>query len=135
MTKKTYPLEDEEQAEVVKHLETNGVLFSAPAQSTWTKSWSQKNKNNKVGVRKGLPDLQIFISSKLSVDGDNYLIFIEMKRAMKSLSKVEPEQQEWHDSINSIGIANVQAYICWGADEAIKTINHYLKKPQDTNIF
>ncbi len=135
MSKTQYPLEDEEQAEVVKHLETNGVLFSAPAQSTWTKSYSQKRKNHKVGVRPGLPDLQIFISSKLSIDGDNYLIFIEMKRVKKYLSVVSSEQKLWHDSINSIDVANVQAYICYGAAEAINVINHYLKKPQDTNIF
>ena len=127
--KLTVPLENIEQKQVVKFLEDNGLLFSAPAQSTWTKSYKQKRENYEMGTRPGLPDLMIYISPDKSKDGLSYILHIEMKRAKKSLSKVSLEQKRWHDSINAVGTPQLQAYICYGAYEAIKVVSHYLAKP------
>ncbi|HUH57432.1 MAG TPA: VRR-NUC domain-containing protein, partial [Pseudomonadales bacterium] len=118
----------------VKFMDWNGLRYSAPAQNTWTPSFNQKRKNHSLGVRPGLPDLMIYISPDNSKDGLSYILHIEMKRAKKSLSKVSPEQQQWHDSINAIGSPQLQAYICYGADEAIKVISHYLCKV-DNSVF
>ena len=126
------PLENIEQKQVVKFLENNGLHFSAPAQSTWTKSYNQKRENYAMGVRPGLPDLFIYIPPDKSVDGEPYLVPIEMKRAVKALSRVSPEQKLWHEAINSVPSNNIAAYICYGADEAIKVISHYLKKPTNS---
>lgn len=120
------PLETVEQQEVVEYLELHNILFSAPAQNTWTPSYNQKRKNHKLGVRPGLPDLMIYINSDQSADGESYILHIEMKRAKKSLTKVSDDQWRWYKAINSIKSFNIQAYICYGAAEAKKVINHYL---------
>lgn len=133
-TKNDTPLESVEQKQVVRFLENNGLLFSAPAQSTWTKSYKQKRENYEMGTRPGLPDLFIYIPPDKSIDGEPYLIPIEMKRAEKALSRVSPAQQQWHEAINSVPSNNIAAYICYGADEAIKIVTHYLKTV-DNSIF
>lgn len=72
---------------------------------TWTKSWSQKIKNKKQGVRKGFPDYVIVCHYRL--------VFIEMKR--KKGGEIKPEQQEWIDDLQKLGFT---AVICRGFDEA-----------------
>lgn len=70
------------------------------------------------GVRAGVPDLMLAVPR----DGKSGL-FIEMKRAKKSLSKVSDAQKDWHKRLTFAGYA---VAVCYGADEAIKTIKAYL---------
>lgn len=127
MTNNNTPLEAAEQQTVVEWLNLNGLKHTMIPNDTYTKSIKQKMRNKRLGLNPGLPDLLILIPKDKSKDGEGYAIFCEMKRAKKSLSTVSKAQQEWHDAINGLNCLNVQAYICYGAAEAIKVISHYLK--------
>lgn len=116
MQSKIILTEYEEQKVVVRYLETRGLKFSSIPNSTFTKSWSQKAKNKASGLRAGLPDLLIIVK--------NTLLFIELKRVKNSA--VSEKQKEWIAHLNAVG-GNVVAKVCYGADEAIQTINYYLK--------
>lgn len=125
------PLEDDEQATFVEWLDLQaGVKYTAIPNSTYTKSWSVKRRNHRLGLRAGLCDMFIIISPKASQDGLGYAIFIEMKR--KAGSVVSKEQKSWIQAINAVGSLQVQAYIAKGADEAIKIISHYLKSTENS---
>ena len=78
----------------------------------------QANKLIAEGLKKGFPDLQLLIPA-----GPYHGLFIELKRAKKSLSKISKEQKEWIERLNRQGY---QAKVCYGADEAIETIKGYL---------
>jgi hypothetical protein len=119
------PLEKEEQATFVQWLELKKLLFSATAQSTYTKSWSQKRHNHATGLRKGVPDMIVVISPERAKNGTGTVLFIEMKRQQGSV--VSAEQKIWIDSITSIDSNNVCAYVCKGAQSAIDTVCFYLK--------
>ena len=126
------PLEHEEQAAFTQWLELQGLLFTATAQSTYTKSWSQKRRNNATGLRKGFPDMVVIIPRSKSKDGEGYFLCVELKRTTGGI--VSKEQKVWHEEINSLGINNTQAYICKGAGEAIKVVSHYLGEV-DSSVF
>ena len=117
-------LEKDEQIAFVEWLELKNIKFTAPAQSTFTKSFKQKRHNYNMGVRKGLPDLIIYLSKEQSNVGRSVLIFIEMKR--KKGGVTSKEQQEWIDALNLV--VDVEAKICKGAEEAISTISNLLNK-------
>lgn len=133
LPKTSVPLEDAEQATFVQWLELNGLLFSATAQSTWTTSWNQKRKNYQTGLRKGVPDLIVIIPAEKSADDKPYLLFIEMKRTKGSV--VSPEQKVWIEAINSILAEDVAAFVAYGADEAIKIVEPYLKPVENSYLF
>jgi hypothetical protein len=102
--------EEQEQTAVVQYLELlktqkKVVAFTAIPNATFTRSWNQKNKNTRTGVRAGLPDLFIIFHQKA--------LFIELKRL--KLSSTSKEQKKWIKNINSVGIT---AVICKGFDEA-----------------
>lgn len=131
--KMAVPLEDAEQEAFVQWLELNGLLFSSTAQSTYTTSWNQKRKNHDTGLRKGVPDLLIIIPADKSADDKPYLLFIEMKRTKGGV--ISPEQHIWIDSINSILADDVAAFVAYGADEAIKIVEPYLKPVENSYLF
>lgn len=111
------PTEEQEQMVVVQYLELLGLKFTAIPNSTYTKSWSQKNKNTRTGLRAGFPDLLIIVGDRV--------ICIEMKR--KKGGTLSPEQKQWNLALNAAG---VPAYVCRGAEEAIKVIdNHIIVRP------
>ena len=60
----------------------------------------------RLGVKRGVPDHMI-VDPK-----DHAVLWIEMKRSNKSLSKVSPEQLEW------IAALGPDAHICYGFKEA-----------------
>lgn len=78
----------------------------------------QANKLIAEGLKKGFPDLQLLIP----YNGCHGL-FVELKRAKKSLSKVSDLQRMWQERLNDMGYKSV---ICYGADEAIQAIKDYL---------
>lgn len=109
------PLEIEEQSAFVKWLEMKKIKFTSIPNSTFTKSWNQKQKNKKEGLRAGFPDLVALVPCK---DGNTRFVAIEMKRVKNS--KVSKEQKEWIEAIDAC--PECGAYVCYGADEAVKTI-------------
>lgn len=93
-------------------LKTQGkiILFTHVPNETFTKSWSIKTKNKRMGVRRGFPDYVIVFKK------NKRIIFIEMK-ALKG--KLSVEQEEWRQALDF-------AYVCFGFDEAKKVIDIYL---------
>lgn len=121
------PSEEAEQVAFVQWLELMGVKYSAIPNSTFTKSWSVKNRNTRTGLRPGLPDLLVALPG-------TGVIFIEMKRQKKGV--VSKEQKDWIDTLNAC--PGVQAFVCKGCDEAISTITPYLpaqSRPKSVEIF
>lgn len=119
MKKNETPTEAEECYTLVQYLDARKLLYSHLAQSTFTKSWTQKAKNKRLGVHKGVPDYMIIVP-------DQGLLFIEMKRSKGGV--VSPEQKQWIDELNAI--KGVGAFICTSADGAIGIIEHLLSSPK-----
>lgn len=72
------------------------------------------------GVQKGFPD-NFFPYARHGYHG----LFIELKRAKKSLSKVSAEQKQWAAALSANGY---KALICYGAAEAIIEIKKYMSE-------
>lgn len=111
MPKPPPPSEDEEQIVLVEYLETRGLKFTAVPNSTYTKSWSVKTRNKKLGLRPGLPDVLV------ALPGIG-LAFIELKRVR--LGVVSEVQKEWIDVLNMC--PGTEARVCRGAIEAIRFV-------------
>lgn len=69
------------------------------------------------GVKAGLPDMALFCKR-----GGYGALFIELKRADRS-NGCTLEQCDWIDRLCNYGY---QALVCFGAQEAINAITHYL---------
>lgn len=108
------PTEDMEQRAVVHYCDIRGIPRFRVPNETYTKSWSQKNRNKALGVSAGVPDLFCIVNGQL--------IAIEMKRTKGSVTS--PEQKAWLEKLNDAGIP---AYVCKGADAAIAVIEQHLK--------
>lgn len=115
MVNSSIPSEDQEQATFVSYLRLKGLPHFHVPNSTYTKSWSQKRKNNRLGVVPGPPDLFIVVGGKLCA--------VEMKR--KKGGVISPYQKEWIDILNNAGVETV---VCRGSKEAID----FIKKKFDT---
>ena len=115
--------EYDEQVAFVEWLELKGLKFTAIPNSTYTTSWNQKRKNKAMGVRKGLPDLLVFIDNKQSITDNALLLFVEMKRPEGGV--VSGEQKQWIVSLNKVD--NVQAEVCKGCKKAIEFVYQYIK--------
>lgn len=118
--KTTLPIltEDQEQMAFVEYLEARGLKFTAIPNSTYTKSWAIKNRNKRLGLRAGLPDLLVVLPGI-------GLAFPEMKRTKGGVTS--DVQKEWITALNAV--PNVEARVCKGAVEAIAFIEELL--PQD----
>lgn len=79
-------------------------------------------RQKKAGLKNGVPDLILACPSKVNHAWKNGL-FIELKRAKKSLSVVSDEQKQWIEKLTARGYL---AVICYGAEEAKKVILNYL---------
>lgn len=109
----TIPTEEVEQRQVVQYLEYRDCKFTAIPNSTYTKSWKQKQKNTATGLRAGFPDLVAIINGTF--------ICIEMKRSVGSATS--SLQKDWHKALLDAGIPT---YVCKGFLEAKKVIDSYL---------
>lgn len=105
------PKEYDECVTFAAWLDMEGYTYSHIPQETFTKSWGTKMKNQRMGVRRGVPDYLVVIPNK-------GLVFVEMKRIKGG--KVSPEQQHWIDQLNQL--SGVEAKVCKGAEEAINYI-------------
>lgn len=119
------PTEDDEQRVVIDYLELVGLRFTHVAVSTYTTSWKQKSRNHYLGLRPGFPDLVVLIPPHRSKDGEGYLLLPEMKR--RTGGRVSPVQQEWIDALNALGVENIDARVCLGAEQAIAFVNEHLR--------
>ncbi len=119
-------LREDQEWEILKNwLEANNYKFTHIANEIWIagKVWMLVNRKKiKQGLKKWFPDY--FIKLKR-----NSALFIELKRKRKILkswklwsspSKVSEEQKDWIKELNEI--ANIEAHICYWAEEAIRLI-------------
>ena len=70
------------------------------------------------GLAKGFPDLLLLYPS-----GQYHALAIEMKAQRKGAA-LRPEQRQWIERLQAAGYA---VCVCFGASEAIKTIERYLR--------
>ena len=75
-------------------------------------------KLKREGMKQGVPDVFLACPS-----GQWHGLFLEMKRAKKSLSRVTPEQLQWKAALEAMGYCVV---VCYGADAAKAAIESYL---------
>lgn len=127
------PTEDQEQEAFVQWLRLKGYAHFRVPNETYTKSWSQKAKNKKLGVSSGVPDLfiavpfpppHLIIAHKDRDDEvrNKTLVAIEMKR--KKGGTTSANQKKWIKTLNEAG---VQTVVCKGCDEAIEFIESITK--------
>ena len=67
-----------------------------------------------IGQSKGFPDYLLAVNGQL--------VAIEMKR--QTGGRLSPEQKDW---INVLSACNVDTYVCYGANQAIETVQSLLK--------
>lgn len=103
------PSEEDDQATFVHWLELRRITFTAIPNSTYTKSWSQKAKNHRMGLRRGFPDLIVCLNKRV--------VCVEMKRVKGGV--VSPFQAQWLEVLNTHG---VESRVCRGAKQAIDFI-------------
>jgi hypothetical protein len=108
------PTEYQEQVVFVQWLRLNNLPHFRVPNETYTKSYKQKATNKALGVSAGVCDLFVVLPYSC-------LIGIEMKRQKKSV--VSPAQKVWIETLNTV--PNVEAFVCYGAEAAIKVIEKY----------
>lgn len=127
------PTEDQEQEAFVQWLRLKGYPHFRVPNETYTRSWSQKAKNKKLGVSSGVPDLfiavpfpppHLIIAHKDRDDEvrNKTLVAIEMKR--KKGGTTSENQKKWIKTLNEAGI---QTVVCKGCDAAIAFIESIIK--------
>ncbi len=106
------PLEEQEQMRVVDFLKVKRIKHMHVANERMA-SVQYKKKLKALGTYAGFPDLIVWLPS-------GKILYIEMKRESKTLSRVSKEQKKWIDFLNAYdeGCARV----CYGAGEAIDFI-------------
>lgn len=113
------PLEEEEQREYAAWLDRKGLLwFHIPNERKATALTLYELE--KQGLKKGVPDN--FIAEPR---GRYKGLFIELKRAKKSLSSKTAEQRQWIKALNEKGY---KALFCYGAEEAKRETLKYLEE-------
>lgn len=125
------PLEFHEQSAFVQWLEQQNIVFTAVGNDVYTKSWKQKQKKHAEGLRAGFPDMIVLIMPEQSKDSEGYILCIEMKRVKEARPQVRENQKTWNRNLNR---TSAHAYICYGADDAIAKVSHYLKVV-DNSVF
>jgi hypothetical protein len=109
------PLEDSECVTFVNFLRLKKLPhFHITNENVFSVTTRKKLKAQ--GLESGVPDYCVFLPHKI--------VFVEMKRRKKSLSKVSDNQKKWIDTIDCYEYAN--ATVCYGATEAIEYIKEEL---------
>lgn len=116
------PLENIEAEALANWLRFNNYRFTHIANESGLPpkvAMKASARKKRMWVSPWVPDFMILLKR-------NSLLFIELKRKKKSLSKVSQYQLEWIQDLNTI--PNIEAVVCYGSDEAIKLINEYEHK-------
>ncbi len=98
------------------NLELSGLVAHIPNEAK--RSYGLARLLQCIGLRKGICDYIIPISR-----GGHGLMFLEMKRRDKKLSKISPDQKLWIEKMQGQGHV---AVIAWGWDDAAKQVQEYL---------
>ena len=123
---KVCPLEsDEAEAFVawlrIKRYRHSHIINEAPmtarAGGKVTPNFAYLNKLKRMGWVKGIPDYIIV--------GKERVVFVELKRRIKSMAKVAPEQVEWITALGAV--PNIRAGVCYGFDEARSFVEQNLR--------
>lgn len=123
------PLEDEEQVAVLEYCDIYRMPYFHVNNELWTSSWSQLAKAKKLGVKKGVPDIFVYVPiGRYHDDTTAYQqVTIEMKR--KKGSSTSAEQKEWGRILEA---ANIPHAVCKGAQPAINFLRfakeHYSRR-------
>ena len=112
------PLEAEEQEEFAAWCNSKGFLW-AHIPNERKATVRVLGELERQGMKKGFPDNFIAEPS-----GKWHGLFIELKRAKKSLSHKSPEQRKWIKALNEKGY---KAAFCYGAEEAKRVVLEYLE--------
>ena len=107
--------EDEATIAVVEYCTLRGVPV-AHVPNEGKRSPQQGAKLKRMGLSPGFPDLVIPIPR-----GNYHGLFVEMKVGN---NKTTAEQKKWLTELSKRGYA---ATACWGVDEAINTVNAYIR--------
>ena len=134
-----HPTESQEQQDLIAWAKwqkcpqgiVGDYLFSIPNGAATTAHYSKGGRRVSIsafklvaeGLKRGVPDLMLAIPSN-----GCHGLFIEMKRAKKSLSKVSAEQKVWIERLNAQGY---RAVICCGFEAAKREIQNYLQLPEN----
>lgn len=123
------PYEDEEHAAVLEFCDIMHMPYFHVNNEMWTESWSQLAKAKKLGVKKGVPDIFVYVPIGRYDDGETAYqqVTIEMKR--KKGSSTSAEQKEWGRILEA---ANIPHAVCKGAQPAINFLRfakeHYSRR-------
>lgn len=109
------PYEEQEQKAFVKWLRVQRIRHIHVANERMA-SVQYKKKLKALGTYAGFPDLMIFLPHRI--------LYVEMKRADKKVSKVSREQKEWIEFLNMFDEGS--ARVCYGSGEAINFVRSQL---------
>ncbi|MDO4271563.1 MAG: VRR-NUC domain-containing protein [Candidatus Saccharibacteria bacterium] len=113
-TYKTIPTEDEEQVALFDWLDAKHIPAFHVNNEMYTKSWKQKSRAKRMGVRSGVPDVFAVLPTKV--------VAIELKRTKGGV--VSDNQKYWIKTLNDAGLKSIVAR---GASEAIAFIETEIK--------
>jgi len=105
-----------EQARFIQWAKEQGLEPYAVPLSTYTASWSAINDNKMAGVRRGIPDIILFIPAKRSIISRVHIVFIEMKKEKGGYAT--PEQKEFLELVSQVE-GSVHGAVCHGFNEAV----------------
>lgn len=108
--------EEQEQKDLAKWCRARGLLFTHIANEVKDNDPRFGAKLKAMGKSAGVPDMLIFL--------DDGLLAIELKKAEKKGTKVSDAQKQWIENLNKLSWA--RAYVCYGAEQAIKLIQECL---------
>jgi hypothetical protein len=114
------PLEADEGKTLVAYLRRRRLKFHHSPNETGHTDEAKRRaiRMKQQGTSAGYPDYTIIVNG--------HMLFIELKRVHGS--KTSDEQLEWIQELNRV--PNVQAFIAYGAQEAINIIESYIyEKP------
>lgn len=116
------PSEHDEQCALVQWLTLKGYTFTSIPNASRRTYW-QQNTNKQEGLNAGLPDMLVIINKQL--------VWIELKKTSLRPKRggsggVSEVQREWINELNSC--ANCQAFVCYGAEEAIAVCQKFDNK-------
>lgn len=117
---KTVPTEDEEQIALFDWLDAKRIPAFHVNNEMYTKSWKQKLRAKRMGVRSGVPDVFVVLPTKV--------VAIELKRTKGGV--VSDNQKYWIKTLNGAGLKSIVAR---GASEAIAFVETEIKTERTKN--